>query len=143
MVIRLAVFLLGTALFALPARGDAISMAIANFGLAGNWADNCSNGNARSGIRLIIAAPPVGPSTYESVSIDDGVKTRIRSVVLSADTLMSVRLKLRMRIVGGNVDGGPLPSPTTNTFEQTFEKLTGSGLRMVGNPPIPLTRCGD
>ena len=143
MVIRPAVFLLAITVFALPAWGDAVSSAILNFGLTGSWADECSNRNARSGIRIDIAAPPAGPSTYASINIDEGVKTRVRSVVLSADPLPPERLKLRMRIVGGDVDGGPLPSPTTNTFEQTFEKPAGGVLRMVGDPPIPLKRCRD
>lgn len=141
MVIRPAVFLLITAAFALPAGGDAVSSAILNFGLTGSWADDCGNGNAQSGTRIDIAAPPARPSTYASINIDDGVKTRVRSIVMSADVLPPERLKLRMRIVGGDVNGGPLPSPTTNTFEQTFEKLAGGGLRMIGNPPVRLKRC--
>ena len=82
-----------------------------------------------------LAAPPAGSLTCDS--IDEGVKTTIRSIARSADLLPPGRLKLRMRFVGGDVGGGPLPIPTTNTFEQTVEKLAGDGLQMIGNPPIP------
>lgn len=143
MVMRLAVFLiLGTASFVPLARGDAVSTAIAAFGLTGNWADQCEDGSARQSFRLVVETPSAGPAAYKSVNIDNGVKTTIRSVVVAADPMPPKKLKLRMRIVGGDVDGGPLPSPTTSTFEQTFEKSADGGLTMLGNPPIPLKRCG-
>jgi hypothetical protein len=142
MVIRLTVFLLLATLgFMLPAKGDAISAAIMHFGLMGSWAEDCGDGNGRNGIRIVVDVPSTGPATYTSLNMDDGAKTTIRSVVLAADPLSPRRLKLRMRIVGGDVDGGPLPSPTTSTFEQTFGKLADGGLQMAGNSPIPLKRC--
>jgi hypothetical protein len=101
-------------------------------GLVGNWADDC-NGHQR--VHLRVAAPPAGPSSFDSVTIDEGVKTTLRSVVLSAERLPPGRLKLRTAVC--------VHSPATNIFEQTFENLAGGGLPMIGNPPIPLKGCHD
>jgi hypothetical protein len=143
MVIRAVVCLVATAAFVWPVKADHISTVIEQFGLLGSWADDCAGylGNLRQGFSLVIAGPPGAAPTYTTVNIDNGVKTTIHSVIVSAIAVSPRRLGLRLRITGGDVDGGPLPSPTTNTFEQTFEKLADDGVEMTGNPPVRLKRC--
>ena len=145
----MAVYLCAAAVFAGPANADSIAVTIEKFGLLGSWADDCAEGpGARQGFRMAVAAPPGGAPTYTTVNIDNGVKTTVRSLVVTAVQPAPQSLTLRVRILGGDVDGGPLPSPTTNTFEQTFEKPAGekpagAAMQMAGNPPIPLQRCRD
>jgi hypothetical protein len=150
----MAVYLCVATVFAGPANADSIAVAIEKFGLMGSWADDCAEApGARHGFRMAVAAPSGSTPTYTTVNIDNGVKTTVHSLVLAAVQPSPRSLTLRVRIVGGDVDGGPLPSPTTNTFEQTFEKPAGekpagekrddSAMQMAGNPPIPLQRCRD
>jgi hypothetical protein len=145
MVIRIALCLVVVAIFVRPANAADVAAALEQFGLIGNWADDCSKApsRARQGFRIIIAEPPGEGPTYTTIHVNNGVKTTIRSLVLTAVPLSPGSLRLRMRIVGGDVDGGPLPSPTTNTFEQTFERGAGDAMRMAGNPPVLLQRCRD
>jgi hypothetical protein len=118
--------------------GD-VGETLRSFGLMGTWASDCSS--SRPPFRLIIAEPPGGGPVYTTINIDDGHKTTVHSLVQSAVLLPPHQLKLRLRIFGGDMDGGPLPSPTTNTFDQTFEKLPGHPLRMVGIQPLSLQPC--
>ena len=60
------------------------SVTVLNFGLVGNWVDDC---NEHRGVHLRVAAPPAGLSSYDPVTIDEGVKTTLRPVVLSAELL--------------------------------------------------------
>jgi hypothetical protein len=145
MVIPIALYLVVAAIFVQPVNAAGIAATLENFGLIGNWADDCSKkqANARQGFRVIIAEPPGDAATYTTINVDNGVKTTVRSLVLTAVPLSSRSLRLRMRIVGGDVNGGPLPSPTTNTFEQTFERSTGDTIEMAGNPRVLLQRCRD
>ena len=145
MVMRIALCLVVAAIFVRPADAAGVAAALEAFGLIGNWADDCSKkpGDARQGFHIIIAEPPAAEPTYTTINIDNGVKTTIHSVVLTAVPASPQSLRLRMRIVGGDVDGGPLPSPTTNTFEQTFERGAGDTVQMAGNPPVLLRRCRD
>jgi len=145
MVMRLALCLVVAAILTRPAGAAGVAAALEQFGLVGNWADDCSKNqdNARQGFRIIIAEPPAAEPTYTTINIDNGVKTTIRSLVLTAVLLSPRSLRLRMRIVGGDVDGGPLPSPTTNTFEQTFERGAGNAVQMAGKPPVLLQRCRE
>ena len=145
MVIPIALYLVVAAIFVQPVNAAGIAATLENFGLIGNWADDCSKkqGNARQAFRVIIAEPPGDGPTYTTINIDNGVKTTVRSLVLTAVPLSSRSLRLRMRIVGGDVNGGPLPSPTTNTFEQTFERVARDTMQMAGNPLVLLQRCRD
>jgi hypothetical protein len=145
MVIPIALCLLVAAIFVQPVNAAGVAAALETFGLIGNWADDCSKKqtNARQGFRLIIAEPPGDAPTYTTINVDNGVKTTVRSLVLTVVPLSSRSLRLRMRIVGGDVNGGPLPSPTTNTFEQTLERGAGDTMQMAGNPPVLLQKCRD
>jgi hypothetical protein len=145
MVIPIALCLVVAAIFVSPVSAAGVAAALEQFGLVGNWADDCSKtqGNARQGFRIIIAEQPGDGPTYTTINVDNGVKTTVRSLVLTTVPLSSRSLRLRMRIVGGDVDGGPLPSPTTNTFEQTFERGADDTIQMAGNPPVLLQRCRD
>ena len=143
MVTRTALCLVVAAIFIRPASAAGVATALEQFGLVGDWADDCAKepGRSRQGFRILISAPLGSEPTYTTVNVDNGVKTTVRSLVLTAMPLPPQSLKLRMRIVGGDVDGGPLPSPTTNTFEQTFARQGGDAMQMAGNPPILLQRC--
>jgi hypothetical protein len=143
MVIRAALCLIAFVTFTVPARAAGVTATIEELGLFGTWGTDCTAqaGKARSGFRIIVAQPPGGGPTYTTVNIDDGVKTTIHSLVQTADRIPPHQLKLRLRIFGGDVDGGPLPSMVTNTFEQTFEVLGNGRMQMDGRPPIALQRC--
>jgi hypothetical protein len=143
MVIRAAACLLAIAIFASPATAADVAVTIEQFGLMGIWADDCAEdmGKTRQAFRIVVAEPPGGGPTYTTINIDDGRKTTVHSLVLSAVSPSPQRLTLGMRIFGGDFDGGPLPSPTTNTFEQTFEKRADNAMQMAGNTPISLQRC--
>jgi hypothetical protein len=143
MVIRIAVCFLAAALFTSPVSADSIAVAIEKFGLMGSWADDCTKevSNTRQGFRLTVAEVPGGGATYTTINVDDGVRTTVHSLVLTAVSPCPKQLRLRVRITGGDVDGAPLPSPTTNTFEQRFEKLAGGMMQMASNTPLSLRRC--
>ncbi len=51
------------------------------------------------------------------------------------------QIKLTLRITGGDRNGGPLPSPTTNTFEQTIETPGNARDRLAGPAALLLDRC--
>ncbi len=113
-------------------------------GLVGTWASYCTAGADRKAapLRIIVAAPPGGAASFTTVNAEDGVATTVNSEVLEAAPAGPGQLKLRLRIVGGNRDGGPLPSPTTNTFEQLIEK-TDQGIRLAGAESRFIQKCPD
>ena len=90
----------------------------------------------------MFAVSPGGAASFTTVNADAGVTTTINSEVLEAAPTGPDQLKLRLRIVGGDRDGGLLPSPTTNTFEQVIEK-TDQGIRLVGAEPHFIPKCPD
>ncbi len=140
---RIVVYLIALVIFASPAMADNIATTIEEFGLIGTWATDCSTqpSAAQPGFRIIVVEPLGGGPTYTTISGDGGMKTTVRSLVLAAVRLPPRQLKLTLRIVGGDRDGFPLPSPVTNTFEQTFEFLAAGGLQMAGRDPISFQRC--
>ena len=144
-MIRSVEFLIATAIFISPAYADSIAGAIEKFGLIGASADDRAQRpeHTRQGFRMIAAELASGEPIYTTIDIDNRIKTTVRSQILSASLLAPRQLKLRLQILGGDVDGWPLPSPTTNTFEQTFERHPADIVRMAGNPPIRLQRCRD
>ena len=75
--------------------------------------------------------------------MEGSVSTTVRSTVLEALPEGVGRLRLRVRIIGGDRGGGPLPSPTTNTFEQVIEKVEGQGIRLAGLDPRFIQKCPD
>jgi len=123
--------------------GDSTA-AIRDFGLLGTWASYCSPGyNPRQpGFRIVFGEPPGEAPTYTTISAEGGVTTTVHSTVLEAAPAAEGQLRLRLQIIGGDRDGGPLPSPTTNTFEQVIEK-TGEGIRLVGIEPRFIQKCPD
>jgi hypothetical protein len=141
--VRIILYLAALMLCASHANADSAAMTIEKFGLIGTWATDCLTqpSTAQPGFRIIVAEPPGGAATYTTISVDGGVKTTVRSLVRAAVRLSPRQLKLTLRIVGGDRDGFPLPSPVTNTFEQTFEFLANDRLRMVGNDLVSFQRC--
>ena len=113
-------------------------------GLVGTWASYCTAGADRkaAAVRIVVAAPLGGAASFTTVNAEDGVATTVNSEVLDAAPAGPGQLKLRLRIVGGDRDGGPLPSPTTNTFEQVIEK-TDQGIRLAGAEPRFIQKCPD
>jgi hypothetical protein len=138
-ILALAILVFSTA----AATADSVAMTVWEFGLVGNWAIDCTKelSAVESGFRILVAEPSGGAPTYTTISVDAGVKTTVDSIVQAAVLLSPRRLKLTLRIVGGNRDGFPLPSPTTNTFEQTFEIIGNGRLQMVRTDPISFQRC--
>ena len=134
----LAAFLLG------PTAGTADSAAttIERYGLIGTWASDCAVDVAatRPGFRIIFAQSG-GRPTYTTISADGGVRMTIYSAVIGAMPVDGSRLRLLLQIIGGDRDGGKLPSPTTNAFEQTIEKLGDERIRLTGAAPQLLERC--
>ena len=116
-----------------------------HFGLIGTWASDCAVAvtASRPGFRIIFADPPGSAPTYTTISSDSGVRMTIHSAVIGSVSVDGMRLKLLLRITGGDRDGGPLPSPTTNTFEQTIEMVAGDRIRLLGAAPQLLERCRD
>jgi hypothetical protein len=112
-------------------------------GLVGTWASYCTAGADRKAapLRIVVAAPPGGAASFTTVNAEDGVATTVNSEVLEAAPAGPGQLKLRLRIVGGDRDG-PLPSPTTNTFEQVIEK-TDQGIRLAGAESRFIQKCPD
>jgi hypothetical protein len=127
------------------ARADSAATVIEGFGLIGTWASYCTVGADRSkpGLRIVFAAPSSDSPTYTTVSSDGAVTTTVRSMVLEAAPVGPGQVRLRLRIVGGDRDGGPLPSPATDTFEQVIEKVEGSGIRLVGADPRFIQKCPE
>jgi hypothetical protein len=143
MVIQIALCFVVAAILIRPVSAADFAAALAQFGLIGNWADDCSKepGRARQGFRIVISTMSGNEPAYTSINIDNGIKTTVRSIVLAATPAAPRSLKLRLRIIGGDVDGGPLPSPTTNTFEQIFSRQAGDAMQMAGSPAILLQKC--
>jgi len=139
---RIAVCVIAMAILVLPAAADSVAVAIGNFGLIGSWATDCTTEltAARPGFRAIFSDPPGGAPVYTTISVDEGVKTAVRSTIQAAVLLSPRKLKLTLKIIGGDRDGFPLPSPTTNTFEQTFEILDNR-LQIGAATPISLQLC--
>ena len=77
-------------------------------GLVGTWASYCTAGADRkaAALRIIVAAPPGGAASFTTVNAEDGVATTVNSEVLEAAPAGPGQLKLRLRIVGGERDGG-------------------------------------
>ena len=115
---------------------------IERFGLIGTWASACAVDvtATRPGFQIIFGQSGSQP-TYTTISADGGVRMTIRSAVMDALPLGGSRLKLVLRIIGGDRDGGPLPSPPTNRFEQTIEKVGGDRIILTGAAPQLLERC--
>ena len=113
-------------------------------GLVGTWASYCTAGADRKAapLRIVFAAPPGGTASLTTVNAEDGVATTVNSEVLEAAPAGPGQLTLRLRIVGGEHDGGPSPSPTTNTFEQVIEK-TDQGIRLAGAESRFIQKCPD
>jgi hypothetical protein len=134
--------LVAAALLALGSAASAESLAgmVNGFGLIGTWSVDCKSPLA---FRMILAEPPGGPPTHTTISFDGGVKTTVRSTVLAVARTGDQQVKLRLRIVGGDRDGGPLPSPTTNTFEVTIEKIGAARILLTGAGAQFLDRCRD
>ncbi len=127
------------------AAADSAATVIEGFGLIGTWASYCAVEVDRSkpGLRIVFAEPPEGPPTYTTVSAEGRVATTVRSAVLEAAPAGPGQVRLRLRIIDGDRDGGPLPSPTTDTFEQVIEKVEGSGIRLAGVDPRFIPKCPD
>jgi hypothetical protein len=140
-ILRLALL----ALLGSPANADSVTAAVAEFGLFGSWATDCKDAGATHPgfFRMVITAPTDGPPTYTTLNNDDGVKTTVRSTIMEAVRLPPGRFKLTLRIFGGDRDGGPLPSATTNTFEQTFEFQPNGRLRMDDRAALSFQRCSN
>ena len=139
---RLSLFTAALSLAAGSAAADSAATAIESQGLVGTWATYCtpSTDRGKPGLRIVFAAPPDGPPIYTTVSSDGRATTTVRSEVLEASPVGSSQLKLRLRIVGGDVDGGPLPDTMTSTFEQVLDK-TEEGIRLVGVDPRFIQKC--
>ena len=127
-----------------PAAADSAAATIERLGLSGTWASYCTGGADRSkpGLRIVFAAPPDSAPTYTTISSDGRVTTTVRSSVLEAAPVEDGKIRLRLRIIGGDRDGGPLPDTMTNTFEQVIEK-TGEGIRLVGLDPRFIQKCPE
>src|SRR5262249_43629100 len=84
------------------------------------------------GFRPGVPAPPAGPSTDDSVTSDEGVKTTIRCVVLSADLLPrddgTADAHCRRRRAS---------QPEDQHLRADIEKPAGRGLQMPGNRQSP------
>jgi hypothetical protein len=113
-------------------------------GLVGTWASYCTAGAGRkaAALRIVFAVPPGGAPNFTTVNVEGEGTTTVKSEVLEAVPAGPDQLKLRLRIVGGEREGGPLPSPTTNTFEQVIEK-TDQGIRLVGAESRFIQKCPD
>ena len=131
--------LLGSA----SAVADNPAQAIEKLGLYGTWATYCTPGLlGQPGLRIVFAPPGDAP-TYTTVSAEGAVTTKVRSTVLEATLVGAGQLKLKLQIIGGDRDGGPLPNTMTNTFEQTIEKVEGRGIRIVGVDQRFIQKCPD
>ena len=113
-------------------------------GLVGTWASYCTAGAGpkAAALRIVFAAPPGEAASFTTVNAEGEVTTTVNSEVLEAAPAGPDQLKLRLRIVGGERDGGPLPSPTPNTFEQVIEK-TDQGIRLAGAESRFIQKCPD
>jgi hypothetical protein len=128
------------------AMADDSAAAIRDFGLFGTWASYCSASYSpqQPGFRIVFAEQPGEAPTYTTISMEGSVSTTVRSTVLEALPDGIGRLRLRVRIIGGDRGGGgPLPNPTTNTFEQVIEKVEGQGIRLAGLDPRFIQKCSD
>lgn len=126
-----------------PALGaETVAATLLRLGLIGTWSRDCAKAPTihEPGFRVIFANSDAG-ATYTTVDSSGGIITTVRSRLLVVLPLGGNRVRLRLRILGGDRDGGPLPSPTTNTFEQTFERITDDQIRLDGSAPELLKRC--
>ena len=127
------------------ARADTPLEAIRKFGMIGKWATDCADITAsKSGFMRLTVAAEGAEASYTTLTNDDaGSKTTIRSVVRAAERIPPNRLKLTLRIVGGDRDGGGLPDMVTNTMEDTFEILADGRLQMDNGKLVTFRRCPD
>jgi hypothetical protein len=143
--VRIILHVLALAFCPLSAMAESVAATIEKFGLMGIWAIDCTAQitATQPGFRLIITEPQGGASSYTTTSSDGSDEMTIRSTILAATPLEERRLKLRLRIVGGDHNGGLLPSPTTNTVEEVIEILGGTRVRIMGGASQILQRCRD
>jgi hypothetical protein len=141
----LCLVVLASVASASTAIADSAAVVIKSFGLIGTWASYCTANADRTkpGLRIVFGDPPDGAPTFTTVSAADAVTTTVRSMVLEAAGIGPGQVRLQLRIIGGDRDGGPLPDPTTNTFEQVIEKVDGSGIRLVGVDPRFIQKCPE
>lgn len=125
-------------------QGD-VAATLQRFGLLGTWASYCTPGTWKTlpGFRIVVAAPAGAAPTYTTISSDGTVAITVHSVVLAASPTGDGGLKLKLRIAGGDRDGGPLPSPTTNTFEQAIERDQDGGIRIAGVDQHFIRKCPE
>jgi hypothetical protein len=122
------------------ATADDITAMAGRLGLIGIWSSRCASPDA---FRMIVDGQPSVPLLHTSISFDGGIRTTVRSVVLGIRPLGPGQASLRLRITGGDRNGGPLPSPTTNTFDQVLETIGSDRLRIANTTPLVLERCGN
>jgi hypothetical protein len=124
------------------ARADAVLETIRDFGMIGTWATDCADAAAsRPGLMRLTVAAAGAEASYTTLSNDGGSKMTIRSVMRAAQRLLPNRLKLTLRIVGGDRDGGGMPNMVTNAMEHTFEFLADGRLQMDNREPVIFRRC--
>lgn len=122
---------------------DTPAQAIEKLGLYGTWATYCTPGLlGQPGLRIVFTPPGDAP-IFTTVSAEGPITTTVRSTVLDATPAGKDQLKLKLRIIGGDRDGGPLPATMTNTFEQLVEKVEGQGIRLVGGDPRVIQKCPE
>jgi hypothetical protein len=126
-----------------PANADTVAAAIEGFGLIGTWSSDCTKDVSANqpGFRMIFAEPPGGAPNRTTIGSDGKVKTTVHTAVLAAARVADDQLKLTLRIIGGEHNGGPLPDVTTNTFEQVIETVGGNRILVAGADPEFLKRC--
>jgi hypothetical protein len=140
--VRTTLCLVAIAFFFQPVFADGVAVTLEKFGLIGTWADDCTKevSATQPGFRMILTEPP---PTHRSIASDGTTKTAVTSVVLAATLINPHQIKLRLRIVSGDRNGGPLPSPTTNTFDEVIEIVGNNDIRRIGLGRQSLERCRD
>src|SRR5690348_3519432 len=125
--------ILGPAVIGLALGAQAYAATFEEFDLVGRWSGHCAvAAGAEQGFSIIFASAPGEQPTYTTISSERGGRTTIRSTIIDMAPVAGGRLRLRLRITGGDVDGGPLPSPTTDTFEQVIERVGATQIRLLG-----------
>jgi hypothetical protein len=121
-----AVATAGLITVAASAAADTVASTIQAFGLVGTWSDDCGKpiDHGETVWRLIFTISNSGiPTRAITISDADG-SVHSYADVLSA-SITGEKIRLTLRLTGGDMKGGPLPMVTTNTFTQDLAKIGG------------------
>jgi hypothetical protein len=118
--------LIATALFAsAPAAAESAGSTLKDFGLIGTWSNGCGGDRPADAkfIHVIFAAPRSSPPTRTMIVSKGAERTTIYTDIIAVTPVAGDKIRLRLRLTGGDRNGGPLPMINQNPFDQLVSKF--------------------